>query len=41
LCDDRRCFVYGNDRAYYADEDHLSLSGAAILSPLFERVFGR
>ena len=39
LCDDRRCFVYGDGRAYYTDEDHLSMSGAAVLSPLFEPIF--
>ncbi len=38
LCDDTRCYIYKDGQAFYYDEDHISLTGAALLSPLFERV---
>jgi len=39
LCDDRRCFVYKDGRAFYYDAGHLSLTGAEAVSSLFEPIF--
>ena len=37
LCDDRRCSVGTDDRPLYVDDNHLSITGARSLQPLFER----
>ncbi len=39
LCDTARCKTGSNDRALYVDDNHLSITGAAMLRPLFEPVF--
>jgi peptidoglycan/LPS O-acetylase OafA/YrhL len=40
LCDDARCGVGADDRPLYADDNHLSITGARTLRPLFEPAFG-
>ena len=37
LCDDKRCSVGTDDRPLYVDDNHLSITGARMLQPLFER----
>jgi hypothetical protein len=37
LCDDSRCSVGTDDRPLYVDDNHLSITGARALQPLFER----
>jgi hypothetical protein len=39
LCDDARCYIYRDGEALYYDQDHISLTGARLLAPLFEPVF--
>lgn len=39
LCDTARCKTGSNDRPLYVDDNHLSITGAAMLRPLFEPVF--
>lgn len=39
LCDTARCRIGSNDRPLYVDDNHLSITGAASLRPLFEPVF--
>ncbi len=39
LCDDARCEVGTGVRPLYVDDNHLSITGATILRPLFEPVF--
>ena len=41
LCEDGRCSAYKDGRALYSDYAHISLSGAEMLSPLFEQVLER
>jgi len=36
LCDSQRCRIGTRDRPYYADDNHLSMSGALTLKPLLE-----
>ena len=36
LCDSQRCSVGTRDRPYYADDNHLSITGALTLKPLLE-----
>jgi hypothetical protein len=37
LCDDIRCSVGTDDRPLYVDDNHLSITGARMLQPLFQR----
>jgi len=39
LCDNERCYGSRNGRPLYYDDDHLSLTGNALLSPMFAPVF--
>lgn len=38
LCDDLRCYAYRDNKGFYYDQQHLSLSGADLFSGLFESV---
>jgi len=39
LCDNERCYGSRHGRPLYYDDDHLSMTGAALLSPMFAPVF--
>ncbi len=39
LCNDMVCVVYAQGTPLYYDDDHLSLTGADFVAPLFEPVF--
>jgi hypothetical protein len=39
LCGEARCVLYRDGRVLYQNEDHLSLTGARVLTPLFEPIF--
>ena len=39
LCDDVRCRIVAGEHPLYSDNNHLSITGAAALRPMFERVF--
>jgi hypothetical protein len=39
LCDAARCRTGTGDHSLYVDDNHLSITGAALLRPLFEPVF--
>jgi hypothetical protein len=36
LCDELRCYAYRDNKRFYSDQIHLSLSGADLFSSLFE-----
>jgi hypothetical protein len=39
LCGEADCIVYLNGEPLYYDDNHLSLSGAKLIAPLFEPIF--
>jgi hypothetical protein len=39
LCPGFECLFYRDGRALYYDDDHLSVTGAALLHPLFAPLF--
>ncbi|MNV53410.1 hypothetical protein D3C71_1455550 [compost metagenome] len=40
LCNDNECKIVSEDgKPYYFDEDHLTLTGAKKLKPIFEKIF--
>ena len=40
LCDADRCELYVGDKVLYFDENHLSLTGARYVLPVYASVFG-
>ena len=38
LVNDERCLVYAHEKVLYSDDDHLSISGARFIAPLFDEV---
>lgn len=39
LCNGKACIVMASGKPLYFDDDHLSIAGAAYISPLFKRLF--
>jgi hypothetical protein len=39
LCDDKKCPVSANGSAIYLDDNHLSVFGALMTAPLYDRIF--